>query len=150
MQGASVTLNVQLGRWRCRSRQCLRQIFTERVDGVLLPYSQQTNRWSEVHRLVGRALGGRSGQRLLKRLGMFESAHAAPSGHQGGKWFCLATHDPVVPEAQYHQYHRSTFVGAWPWWYSRRLCRRDTTHARCFIAFRKQGVLSLNQGFDLI
>jgi hypothetical protein len=37
MQGASVTLKVQMGRWRCRSRQCLRQIFTERVDGVLLP-----------------------------------------------------------------------------------------------------------------
>jgi hypothetical protein len=64
MQGASVTLKVQMGRWRCRSRQCLRQSFTERVDGVLLPHSQQTNRLSEVHRLVGRALGGRSGQRL--------------------------------------------------------------------------------------
>ena len=75
MQGASVTLKVQMGRWRCRSRQCLRQIFTERVDGVLLPHSQQTNRLSEVHRLVGRALGGRSGQRLLKRLGMPSSRH---------------------------------------------------------------------------
>jgi hypothetical protein len=37
MQGTSVTLKVQMGRWRCRSRQCLRQIFTERVDGVLFP-----------------------------------------------------------------------------------------------------------------
>jgi transposase len=37
MQGASVTLKVQLGRWRCRSRQCLRQIFTERVDGIPAP-----------------------------------------------------------------------------------------------------------------
>jgi transposase len=51
MRGASVTLKVQMGRWRCRSRQCLRQIFTEHVDGVLLPHSQQTNRLSEVHRL---------------------------------------------------------------------------------------------------
>ena len=34
MQGASVTLKFQLGRWRCGSRQCLRQIFTERVDGI--------------------------------------------------------------------------------------------------------------------
>src|ERR1700679_1974009 len=61
LQGASVTLKVQLGRWRCRSRQCLRQIFTERVTGVLLPHSQQSMRLSEVHQLVGRALGGRSG-----------------------------------------------------------------------------------------
>jgi hypothetical protein len=75
MQGTSVTLKVQMGRWRCRSRQCLRQIFTERVEGILLPHSQQTNRLSEVHRLVGRALGGRSGQRLLKRLGMPSSRH---------------------------------------------------------------------------
>jgi transposase len=75
LQGASVTLKVQLGRWRCRSRQCLRQIFTERVTGVLLPHSQQTMRLSEVHRLVGRALGGRSGQRLLNRLGMPSSRH---------------------------------------------------------------------------
>jgi transposase len=75
LQGASVTLKVQMGRWRCRSRQCLRQIFTERVAGVLLPHSQQTNRLSEVHRLVGRALGGRSGQRLLNRLGMPSSRH---------------------------------------------------------------------------
>jgi transposase len=75
LQGASVTLKVQMGRWRCRSRRCLRQIFTERVDGVLLPHSQQTNRLSEVHRLVGRALGGRSGQRLLNRLGMPSTRH---------------------------------------------------------------------------
>jgi len=75
LQGASVTLKVQMGRWRCRSRQCLRQIFTERLDGVLLPHSQQTNRLSEVHRLVGRALGGRSGQRLLNRLGMPSTRH---------------------------------------------------------------------------
>jgi transposase len=75
LQGASVTLKLQMGRWRCRSRRCLRQIFTERVDGVLLPHSQQTNRLSEVHRLVGRALGGRSGQRLLNRLGMPSTRH---------------------------------------------------------------------------
>jgi transposase len=53
LQGTSVTVKVQLGRWRCRSRKCLRQIFTERVAGVVLPHSQQTNRLSEVHRLLG-------------------------------------------------------------------------------------------------
>ncbi|MGA3093209.1 MAG: ISL3 family transposase [Terriglobales bacterium] len=74
-QGASVTLKVQMGRWRCPSRRCSRQIFTERVADVLLPHSQQTNRLSQVHRLVGRALGGRSGQRLLNRLSMPSSRH---------------------------------------------------------------------------
>ena len=75
LQGTSVTVKVLLGRWRCRQRECLRQIFTERVAGVLLPHSQHTIRFSEVHRLVGRALGGRSGQRLLNRLGMPSSRH---------------------------------------------------------------------------
>src|ERR1022692_876206 len=46
LQGASVTLKVQMGRWRCRTRRCSRQIFTERVADVLLPHSQQTNRLS--------------------------------------------------------------------------------------------------------
>ena len=75
LQGTSVTVRVLLGRWRCRQRECLRQIFTERVAGVLLPHSQHTIRLSEVHWLVGRALGGRSGQRLLNRLGMPSSRH---------------------------------------------------------------------------
>jgi transposase len=75
LQGASVTIKALLGRWRCRRRECLRQIFTERIAGVLLPHLQHTVRLSEVHRLVGRALGGRSGQRLLNRLGMRSSRH---------------------------------------------------------------------------
>jgi len=75
MQGTSVTVTVLLGRWRCRRQECVRQIFTERVAGVLLPHSQHTIRLAEVHRLVGRALGGRSGERLLNRLGMPSSRH---------------------------------------------------------------------------
>ena len=39
LQGASVTLQLQLGRWRCRNRKCERQIFTERVPGVLVPHA---------------------------------------------------------------------------------------------------------------
>lgn len=75
LQGASVTIKVLLGRWRCRRQECMRKIFTERVAGVLLPHSQHTVRLTEVHRLVGRALGGRSGERLLNRLGMPSSRH---------------------------------------------------------------------------
>jgi transposase len=75
LQGASVTIKVLLGRWRCRRRECVRKIFTERVAGVLLPHSRHTIRLTEVHRLVGRALGGRSGERLLNRLGMPSSRH---------------------------------------------------------------------------
>lgn len=75
VQGISVTINLQLGRWRCRSRDCVRQIFTERVASVLIPHARQTNRLAEIRMLVGRALGGRAGQRLLSRLGMPASRH---------------------------------------------------------------------------
>ena len=75
MQGISVTINLQLGRWRCRNSGCVRQIFTERVANVLIPYARQTNRLAETRMLVGRALGGRAGQRLLSRLGMPASRH---------------------------------------------------------------------------
>jgi transposase len=53
----------------------VRQIFTERVASVLIPHAQQTNRLAEIRMLVGRALGGRAGQRLLSRLGMPASRH---------------------------------------------------------------------------
>src|ERR1035441_2152089 len=52
LHGASVTLQLQLGRWRCRNRKCERQIFTERVPGVLAPHAQQTTRLGEIRMLV--------------------------------------------------------------------------------------------------
>jgi hypothetical protein len=39
------------------------------------PHAHQSNRLSDVQRLVGRALGGRPGQRLLSRLGIPVSRH---------------------------------------------------------------------------
>src|SRR6266567_2748603 len=75
VQGISVTINLQLSRWRCRSSDCVRQIFTERVASVFIPHRQQTNRLAETRILVGRALGRRAGQRLLSRLGMPASRH---------------------------------------------------------------------------
>lgn len=75
LQATSVTIQLQLGRWRCRNRECGRQIFTERVAGVMAPHARQTSRLGETTTLVGRALGGRPGQRLLSRLGMPVSRH---------------------------------------------------------------------------
>jgi hypothetical protein len=33
----AVTINLQLGRWRCRNSDCARQIFTQRVSDVCRP-----------------------------------------------------------------------------------------------------------------
>ena len=75
VQGTAVHVRLHLGRWRCRNRECRRGIFVERITGVAMPYARQLCRLGEVRVLVGRALGGRPGQRLMNRLGM-------PTGRQ--------------------------------------------------------------------
>ena len=65
IQGAPVILRVHVGRWRCRNAGCERRIFTERSFNVCAPYARQTKRSDEIIAVVGRALGGRPGQRLM-------------------------------------------------------------------------------------
>ena len=74
IQGTPVILRVHVGRWRCRNAGCERRIFTERPLNVCTPHARQTKRSDEIIAVVGRALGGRPGQRLMGRLGMPLSA----------------------------------------------------------------------------
>ena len=74
IQGTPVILRVHVGRWRCRNGGCERRIFTERPFKVCAPHARQTKRSDEIIAVVGRALGGRPGQRLMSRLGMPLSA----------------------------------------------------------------------------
>jgi transposase len=74
IQGTPVILRVHVGRWRCRNAGCERRIFTERPFNVCAPHARQTKRSDEIIAVVGRALGGRPGQRLMGRLGMPLSA----------------------------------------------------------------------------
>ena len=74
IQGTPVILRVHVGRWRCRNAGCERRIFTERPFKVCAPHARQTKRSDEIIAVVGRALGGRPGQRLMSRLGMPLSA----------------------------------------------------------------------------
>ena len=74
VQGTQVILRLHLGRWRCRNAVCERRIFTEPLSKVCAPYAQQTKRAGEIISAVGRALGGRPGQRLMRRLGIQVSA----------------------------------------------------------------------------
>src|SRR3984957_12633789 len=53
---------------------CERRIFTERPFNVCVPHARQTKRSDEIIAVVGRALGGRPGQRLMSRLGIPLSA----------------------------------------------------------------------------
>jgi transposase len=57
VQGIAVYVRVELGRWRCRNRECMRGIFVERITGVAVPYARRLCRLGEVRVLIGRALG---------------------------------------------------------------------------------------------
>lgn len=69
-QGTSVTLRLHVSRWRCRHAACETQVFTERVADVCERSARHTGRFGDVMQLVGYALGGRAGERLLGRLGL--------------------------------------------------------------------------------
>ena len=70
IQGRSVRLKLRVGRWRCRNPICKRKIFCQRLPGVTGKRAQETDRFAEILRSVGYALGGRAGERLSVRLGL--------------------------------------------------------------------------------
>lgn len=72
-QGVSVQLWVTVGRFGCRNSSCPRKIFCERLPLIARVYGRQTERASEVVRLVGYVAGGLPGQRLLARLSIATS-----------------------------------------------------------------------------
>src|ERR1700759_4381643 len=90
IQGTPVILRVRVGRWRCRNAGCQRRIFNERPFNVCAPHARQTKRSDEIIAVVGRALGGRPGQRLMGRLGMPLSADTLIRRVKGGaRWAAL-------------------------------------------------------------
>jgi hypothetical protein len=70
VQGQAVILRIHVSRWRCLQARCATQVFTERLPGVCVPHARHTRRFADIIHLVGYALGGRGGERLLDRLGM--------------------------------------------------------------------------------
>jgi transposase len=72
-QGVSVQLWATVGRFRCRNSSCPRKIFCERLPRVARVYARQTDRASEIVRLIGYVAGGLPGQRLLERLSIVTS-----------------------------------------------------------------------------
>ena len=67
-QGVAVELWTTVGRFRCRNSSCPRKIFCERLPQIARVYARQTERASEIVRLIGYIAGGLPGQRLLVRL----------------------------------------------------------------------------------
>jgi transposase len=67
-QGRRVVLRLTARRFRCTTAGCTRAIFCERFPAALAPHARTTGRLTEVHRLIGFALGGEPGARLCRPL----------------------------------------------------------------------------------
>ncbi len=64
----NVTLMLQAGKWFCENPCCERQIFTERLPGIAVPWARRTRRLAEVHTELGLTVGGRAGASLSELL----------------------------------------------------------------------------------
>jgi transposase len=90
--GCAVHLELHVRRFFCSNGECVRQIFTERLPTVVVPYARRTTRLTDVFILIGFALGGEAGKRLVAGMGLApspdtllrlihgaqETAHATP------------------------------------------------------------------------
>ena len=69
-QGAAVTVKLRIQRWQCRNKACKRQTFDSQLPEIAAPLARRTARAAELVHLFGHGVGGRPGERLLKRIGM--------------------------------------------------------------------------------
>src|SRR5689334_23056239 len=59
--GVAMRLRLHVRRFFCDYLACSRQIFTERLPGIVAPYARRTQRLDAWFTLVGFALGGEAG-----------------------------------------------------------------------------------------
>lgn len=70
VQDEKATLRLRLSRWLCQSTGCNRITFSDQLPALAAPYARRTRRTAEIAGLFGHSAGGRSGERLMYRLGM--------------------------------------------------------------------------------
>jgi len=71
--GCAVRLQLHVRRFFCPNPECAREIFTERLPTVVAPYARRTMRLTDVFTLIGFALGGEAGKRLVVGMGLTTS-----------------------------------------------------------------------------
>lgn len=70
IQGKPVQLNVDVGRFHCRTPSCSQRIFTERLPQTLLPHARETQRRAATVEALAFALGGKPTQRVAQAIGL--------------------------------------------------------------------------------
>ena len=68
--GAPVSIQLRVNRFRCLNNGCAAQYFTAGLPGVAARRGRRTCRADTIVLLVGHALGGRPGERLIGRIGL--------------------------------------------------------------------------------
>jgi len=68
--GWAVRLEVHVKRFFCRNKECACQIFTERLPSIVASYARRTTRLTDVFTLIGFALAGEAGKRLVEGMGV--------------------------------------------------------------------------------
>ncbi len=68
--GVSIRLQLRTRRFFCTNTGCQRRFFTERLPALVEPYARRTLQMQEALHLIGLALGGRAGARLIESLGL--------------------------------------------------------------------------------
>lgn len=71
--GCAVRLELHTRRFFCQNPDCQRKIFTERLPSILAPSARRTLRLQELFTLIGFALGGEAGKRLIEGMGLSSS-----------------------------------------------------------------------------
>ena len=71
--GIALRLQLRVRRFFCDTPSCSQAIFTERLPGLIAPYARKTVRLAHVLEVIGMAVGGEAGARLLTSLGMTAS-----------------------------------------------------------------------------
>jgi transposase len=68
--GWAVRRELHVRRLFCPNKEGLRQIFTERLPNTVAPYARRTTRMTDLFTLIGFALGGEAGKRLVDGMGV--------------------------------------------------------------------------------
>ena len=68
-----MTVKLRLQRWQCRNGACRRKTFVAQLSETAAPRARRTARANEVVCLFGHGVGGRPGERLIKRIGIATS-----------------------------------------------------------------------------
>ncbi len=69
-QGLAVRLELHVRRFWCDVPDCPRQIFAERLPGIVAPGARRSERLSQLYLAIGLALGGEAGTRLAADMGL--------------------------------------------------------------------------------